>query len=157
MWRFSYAVFSQKIGKIQKRTLRLLYNDSYSSYNSLLLKAEWSTMEVSRMWRLAIELFKTSNSLNLDFIYTYLKKGSQSVRRRNDLVVNKAKTTTFDEKSLWTLGPKIWNSLHEDVKGLTFLQNLQSSFKHSTDLNTNATSANTPTANITIFKLHTLA
>ena len=29
---------------------------------------------------------------------------------------------TFGEKSLTTLGPKIWNSLPEDVKDLTFLQ-----------------------------------
>ena len=41
---------------------------------------------------------------------------------KNDLVVNKAKTTTFGEKNLRTLGSKIWNSLSEDVKDLTSLQ-----------------------------------
>ena len=47
---------------------------------------------------------------------TYFKKGSQSVRRKDDLVVNRAKTTALGEKSLRTLGPKIWHSLPEDVK-----------------------------------------
>ena len=82
-------------------------------------------MEVSRLQRLAIEVFKTLiKFLNQDFMCTYFKKGSHSARRKNDLVVNRAKTTTFGEKSLRTLGPKIWKSLPEDVKDLTFLSKI---------------------------------
>ena len=61
-------------------------------------------MEVSRLRRLAIEVFKTLKSLNADFMHTYLRKGSHSTRRKNDLVVNRAKTTTFGEKSLKDIG-----------------------------------------------------
>ena len=43
--------------------------------------------------------------------------------RKNDLVINRAKTATFGEKSLITLGPKIWHSLPEDVK---YILNLSS-------------------------------
>ena len=84
-----------EIEKIQERALRLLYNDNYSSCNSLLLKAERRTMEVSRLRRLEIEVFKTLKSLNINFMRTCFKKGSHSGRRKNDLVVNRAKTTTF--------------------------------------------------------------
>ena len=59
-WHFCSAALSQKIEKIQEGTLRLLYNDSYSSFNSLLVNAEEPTMEVSRFRRLAVEVFKTS-------------------------------------------------------------------------------------------------
>ena len=62
--------------------LRLLCNDNYSSYNSLLLKAEWPAMEVSWLRGLAIEVFKTLKSLNLDFMRSYLKKGSHSERKK---------------------------------------------------------------------------
>ena len=55
-------------------------------------------------------------------MYTYLKKNSHFAWRKNDFFINRAKTTTFGEKSLRTLGPKIWNSLPEDVKDLTSLQ-----------------------------------
>ena len=44
-------------------------------------------------------------------MYTYFKKGSHSAKRKNDLVVNREKTTTFGKKSLRTLKHKIWNSL----------------------------------------------
>ena len=54
-------------------------------------------------------------------MYTYFKKDSHSARRKNDLAINRAKTTTFGEKNLRISGPKIWNSLPEDVKNLTSL------------------------------------
>ena len=60
-------------------------------------------MEVSRLWRSKAEVFK---SLNPDFMHTYFQKGSHSARTKNDFVVNRAKTTTFGEKSLRTLGRK---------------------------------------------------
>ena len=119
MWHFCSAALSQKIERIQERALKVLYNDNYSSYSSLLLKAEQPNIEVSRLRRLAIEVFKTLKSLNPDFMYTYFTKGSQSGRRIIDIVVNRAKTTTFGEKSLKTLGPKLWNPLPEDVKNFS--------------------------------------
>ena len=54
-------------------------------------------------------------------MHTYFKKGSYSARRKNDLVVNRAKIAMFGEKSLRTLRFKIWNSLSEDIKDLTSL------------------------------------
>ena len=51
---------------------------------------------------------------------TYFKKGSHPARKNNDLVVNRAKATKFGKKSLRTLGPKIWDSLPEDVKNFSF-------------------------------------
>ena len=75
VWHFCSAALSEKIDKIQERTLRLLYNDSCSSYSSLLLKAERPTMEVSCLWRLAIEAFKTLKPLNPDFTHTFFKQG----------------------------------------------------------------------------------
>ena len=121
MCHFCSITLSQKIEKIQECEQRFLYDDSYSNYNSLPLKKEWSTMEVSCLSRLAIEIFKTLKSLNLDFMCTYFKKVSHSARRKNDLVVNRAKTTTLGEKGLRKLGPSIWYSLPEDVTDLTYL------------------------------------
>ena len=55
-------------------------------------------------------------------MHTYFKKGSYSARRKNELIVNREKTTTFGEKILRSLGHKTWNSLPEDVKDLTSFQ-----------------------------------
>ena len=76
-------------------------------------------MEMTRLQRSAIEVFKTLKSLNPDFMHIHFKRSSRSVGRKNYLVINRAKTITFGEKSLRILGPKTWNSLAEDVKDLT--------------------------------------
>ena len=54
-------------------------------------------------------------------MHTYFKKGSHYASWKNGLVVIRTKTTMFGEKSLKTSGPKIWNSLPEDVKVLISL------------------------------------
>ena len=100
-------------------------------------------MEVSCLQRLAIKVFKTLKSLNSDFMYTFFKKGSHYASRKNDVVVNRAKTTTFREKSLRPLGPEIWNSLAEDIKDFTSLPKFTELLKHGMDVNADATYANT--------------
>ena len=117
VWHFCSApALSQKKEEMQEYGLELFSNDNYSSYNSLLLKAERPTMEVNSLWKLAIEVFKTIKSSNPGFMHTYFKEGSRSAGRKNDLVVNRAKIRTFGEKSLRTLGPNIWHSVPETSK-----------------------------------------
>ena len=70
VWHFCSAALSQKKEKMQEHVLRLLYNDSYSCYNNLRLKPERPTMEVSRLRRLAVKVFKTLKSLNPDFFFS---------------------------------------------------------------------------------------
>ena len=83
-----------------------------------------SGLPLTHLWKLAIEIFQTIKSSNPYFMDAYFKKYSHSARIKNDLVINRAKTGTFNETSLTTLGPKILNSLPEDVKDLTFLQKI---------------------------------
>lgn len=87
-------------------------------------------------------------------MHKYFRKDSHSARRKNDLVVNRAKTATFGEKKLRTLGPKMWISLPEHVKD--FLSVFYKS-TYNMDLNVNGTSANTRLVHITILELYTLA
>ena len=89
-------------------------------------------MEVCHLWRLE-KVFKALKSLNTDFMHTYFEKGLHSARGKNDLAVNRAKTKTFSETSLRTLGPIISNFVTEHR-----FRNLQNSLKYGTDLNANA-------------------
>ena len=56
---FLLCRFVTENGEIQERALSLLYIDSNSSYNSLLLKVERPTIEKIRLRRLAIKVFET--------------------------------------------------------------------------------------------------
>ena len=68
IWHFCSAKFVRKIERIQKRALRILYNDFDSDYNTLPDKLGKCTMEVKRLRTLRLEILKTLNKLNSAFI-----------------------------------------------------------------------------------------
>ena len=49
VWHFCSAKLVEKMAKIQERALRILYNDFFRDYESILNKCGKSTMEVNRL------------------------------------------------------------------------------------------------------------
>ena len=109
---------TNKIDSIQKRALRLLYNDYTSTYDSLLAKANKPSMKIKRYPTLALEIFKTLNVLNPTYMQNlfYLRSSSSSARRPNNIAVVRTNTNAYGTKSLRSMGPQTWNSLPEDIK-----------------------------------------
>ena len=106
----------KKIEKIQERTLRILYNDSTSDYNQLLNKSSKASMEVKRLRKLALEIFKTLNNLNPEYMKEIFYKTTNLTHRPFNIKVNQNNTTKYGNKSLRSLGPHIWNSLPKQIK-----------------------------------------
>ena len=118
MWLFSSARSMEKMKKIQDRALRFLYDDHNSSYEELLGKSEKCTMHVNRLRYLCIEIFKTVNQLNPEFMQKIFVKriSNRPSRRPNDLQHYRPNQATFGSNSLRSLGPQIWNRLPDDIK-----------------------------------------
>ena len=68
VWHFSTCESIRKIEKIQKRCLRIVFDGYGSNYDVLLRKSEKVTMEIKRLRFLAIEIFKTVNNLNSNYV-----------------------------------------------------------------------------------------
>ena len=68
VWHFCSSKSLNKIEKIQERALRLLQNDFTSDYSELLNKSGKPSMEVKRLRTLALEILKTLNNLNPDYM-----------------------------------------------------------------------------------------
>ena len=68
VWHFCSSKSLNKIEKIQGRALRLLHNDFTSDYSELLNKSGKPSMEVKRLRKLALEIFRTLNNLNPDYM-----------------------------------------------------------------------------------------
>ena len=130
VWHFSSSKSLTKIENIQKRTLQFLYDDYKSSYSDLLSKAKKTTMTISRLRSLCIEVYKTINSLNPSFMSKIFEFNQPTRIQRSQQILNlkvqRANQVKFGERSLRVLGPKIWNSLPPHIKSA---QNL-SVFKH---------------------------
>ena len=68
VWMFSNAVSLKKIENLQKRALRFLYRSYNTSYEDLLLKSGVSSINVTLLRTLCIDIFKTLNNLNPSFM-----------------------------------------------------------------------------------------
>ena len=81
---FSNAKSLNKIESFQKRALCFLYDNCDSLYESILKLAGKSTMNVTRLRSLCIEIFKTLNNINPAFINEIfeLRKTKRAVRNQ---------------------------------------------------------------------------
>ena len=112
---------TNKIESIQKRALRLLYNDYTSTYDSLLAKANKPLMELKSDQTPTLEIFKTLDVLNSTYKQNLFYLRSSSARRPNNIAAAWTNTNTYGTKSLRLLAPQIWNSLPEHIKAETAL------------------------------------
>ena len=106
----------EKLKKTQTRCLRIVLDGDDSNYDGLPRKSGKVTMEITRLRVLAIEVFKTVNNLNPNYIKDIFTPKLHPKVRPNDILVKHHNTITNGTKSLKTLGPKICNQLPEDIK-----------------------------------------
>ena len=118
VWHFSSSKSIKKIEKVQERALRFLYDDYKISYDKLLKNAGKTTMLVSRLRTLCIEIYKTLNDLCPSYMKDIFQKSvfRTSPRLCNNIYVYKPRCVTYGSKSLRALGPKIWNKLPNHIK-----------------------------------------
>ena len=70
-------------------------------------------MEIKRLRNLATEIF---NNLNPSFMKNIITSKENAKVRPNSIVVKSHNSGTYGDKSLMTLGPKVWNALPEKIK-----------------------------------------
>ena len=97
----------------------MILNDNTSDYQALLEKSKKPSMEIKRLRNLATEIFKTVNNLNPSFMKNIFTSKENAKVRPNNIVVKSHNSATYGDKSLMTLGPKIWNALPEKIKSET--------------------------------------
>ena len=104
VWHFCRSKSMKNLGKIQARALKILYNDFDSDNLTLLNKHNKATMAVQRLLNLALEVFKTINHLNPEYMKEIFHKSTLLTHRPLNLQVNQNNTTKYGIKSLRTLG-----------------------------------------------------
>ena len=115
-WHFCLKPSQNKIEKIQYRSLKMLTNDYNSDYKDLLEITKNSTMGIKRLRTLALEVFKTVNNLNPDFMKDIFYLSPYQTHKKYDIFVHSRNTASFGDISLRALGPHVWNSLPENIK-----------------------------------------
>ena len=106
---------------MQEKRLRAVFNDSTSSYESLLKKAALPTSYNRRLQDLAILMFKVKNGMSPDYISKLSQRSDTNYNLRNsDLVmIPRFNTITFGKHSIKYLGPFLWRKLPIALRTLT--------------------------------------
>ena len=105
----------EKVGRLQKRAARLIFNDYSSRSNTLFRRLNWLPVMHRIEHNKAVLVYKCMNNLLPEYMnemFTVQSSSRYTLRSetRGNLVIPKATTNLF-KQSLQYSGPKIWNDL----------------------------------------------
>ena len=127
VWMFSNAASLKKIENLQKQVLSFSCKSYNTSYEDLLLKSGFSSMNVKRLRTPCVEIFKILKNLNPSFkkqVFS-LRQTDRQVRQKNKLKLDvpSYNQLALGKKALTFFDLKTWNSLPYFI---TYAENLTS-------------------------------
>ena len=107
-----------KLEKLQKRALRIIFNDYESNYDTLLQRSGRPLLYVSRLRAVALETYKTINKQNLQSLQDLFvpKENHYDLRNGSQMIQPKVRKEKYGLNSFRYQGSKLWNSLSPDMK-----------------------------------------
>ena len=93
IWLFCNKSANKKIGRAHKHALMILYNDYYSSFQSLLRRSNSYTIHVKNLQKLTTEIYKSLNNTNSSTVLEFHEKKcvKYDLRKKNLCKLPKAK------------------------------------------------------------------
>ena len=120
IWMFHNRTLQNKINNLQERCLRLVYSDTVSSFEELLIRNNSQTLHQRNLQSLATELYKIKSHLSPNFLENIFTRQNLSINLRNqsDFKSRKIVKPLHGNESLSWLGPKIWNKTPLEIRNL---------------------------------------
>ena len=110
VWHFCGQVNSNKLEKLQERSLRIIHNDYESFFETLLKCSKQESLLKKRLKIMILEVFMTVNRLNLSCLHDLFTKNEVVYDLRTQkLEQPKRRTSTFSY-----LGSKLWDLLSSE-------------------------------------------
>ena len=127
LWQFSYCPLiwmchsrslNSQINKIHERALRIVHNDSISSFEQLLKSSGAIRIHHRNLQFLAIEIYKALNNLSSPLMSELfqVKDLTYNLRKGDILVTRNVKTKNYGTDSISYLAPKIWKLIPEVIR-----------------------------------------
>ena len=114
-----------------KGALRMVYNDTISSFEELLVKDKTFTIHHQDIQSLAIEMYKAANNLPGGNLIDFLVRSNLNcnLRSTSELTVPSINTVFKDQSSSSYFGSVIWNSIPAGLRGINSFQVFKSEIK----------------------------
>ena len=130
IWMFSGKQGNDLIKTVHRRSLRAVLNDFYISYDEMLDKTNKKAIHEKNLEVLMIEVYKSLNSLNPEFMWSMFlpKDCPYNLRLGNVLTLPKAKHA-IGSNSILFRGALAWNYLPKEIKECTSLSTFKAKVK----------------------------
>ena len=117
--------------KLNRRALRVIFNNYTSNYNDLLEKAGCTSLYMSRINSTALETYRSINKINPPFLHDLFLtcESNYSMRRGHQIMQPKVHTEKYGINSFRYEGAKIWNNLPNDVKSVESVSDFKNAVK----------------------------
>ena len=112
IWMFCNKTSNNQVNKIQKRTLRLVYEKEDVNFEDLLLKDKsWNVMKITYM--LLIEIYNSINDLSPPIMKYFfdLENTRYDLRSKQLLKLPETSTSRYGTQALCFKGSLIWNTV----------------------------------------------
>ena len=120
-----------KLEKINRRALRIVFDDHESSYSHLLLMAGQHNLYTIRRNTIALEVFKCIRKLNPPFLHDTFQSQHHhyDTRQFDQLEPPITRTNSYGTLSFRFEGAKIWNSLPIEIKCSETIETFKSALR----------------------------
>ena len=117
IWHFCSKRKVRIMEKIQERYLRFVFNDSSSTYSSLLNRAKKDTLHVIRLKQILIFVYKCINHVGPTYLHSLftVKQTYYNLRNCVSLEQPKVNTILHGMNSIIYHGAKLWNDLPNSI------------------------------------------
>ena len=133
IWMFCSKSSYKKIEKIQKRGLRIVYNEQQMSLEELLSRDKGLSIHCKHIVMLLTEIYKTFSEENPSFMKNmFIKKNVRyHLRISNLLSLPKTNTIKFGLYSLGFRASQLWNRLPDHIKNEISIKSFKSELKEN--------------------------
>ena len=121
-----------KINRLHERCLRLIFNDKRSSFEDLLEKDNSISIHHENLQALAIKMFKVHTKICLEItqeVFLVKEQGIYNLQNQADFVISRVKSVNYGLETIRVLGPKIWESLPNDLKNKESVDSFKTAIK----------------------------
>ena len=124
-WMFYSRELNNKINRVHRRALRILYEDEEGSFEELLKKDGAFTVHERNIQSLMIEMFKAKNKIEpslLQDIFEGAHYSGPTLRSNKIFSRPNVNTVKYGERSLQNLGVRIWEQLPNEIQNVDSIE-----------------------------------
>lgn len=123
-----------KLEKLNKRAMRCIFNDNISTYEELLAKANMPSLQNRRIQDMCILIYKVIYATTPTPLSSLLslRSNQRNLPSKMKLILPRANTSKYGLHTFRYYGPKMWNSLQDELRAAPTIRNFVSQIRKIT-------------------------